>query len=311
MSNEDNRVAINVLHYNDYEKTRICVNSCLRYTTDQCVIIIIDNKSTNDSLSRLKEEYSGKKVLFLENDDNYGYAKGNNIGVKYAAELGCAYCMLLNNDTELIGNTMITDMLDIIENDTNCAIVAPLIYNVEQQGLVLINNDALYLKLLRIAGILPQIHVINVNREELSEAQGSALLVNCNKFITVGGFPEHYFMYGEESTFAKKIQWRNGKIIWYKNKDNYVLHHHDKSVKIDNWRLYLMGRNRAIEYMENKYRKSIRWTLIYNAFFMYMILKKQDAYVAGMKDGIRLVKDKKSPEAMFQAAKLYVTTHHN
>ena len=50
-----NKVSINILHYNSFEKTKICIESCLKQNINNCEIIIIDNNSQNDSLKKLKE----------------------------------------------------------------------------------------------------------------------------------------------------------------------------------------------------------------------------------------------------------------
>ena len=36
-------ISINILHYNSYEKTKVCVNSCLKQVGNNIKIIIIDN----------------------------------------------------------------------------------------------------------------------------------------------------------------------------------------------------------------------------------------------------------------------------
>ena len=50
-------ISINILHYNSYEKTKVCVNSCLKQVGNNIKIIIIDNFSTNDSLEKLKKTF--------------------------------------------------------------------------------------------------------------------------------------------------------------------------------------------------------------------------------------------------------------
>ena len=133
--------------------------------------------------------------------------------------------------------------------------------------------------------------------ETISEAQGSALLVDNDAFINVGGFPEHYFMYGEEGTFAKKILWSGGVILWMKDVENFVYHHHDKSGRIDAWRLYLMGRNRAIEYYENK--RSFSWTIAYQLSIMSQKMKHNDIFVQGALHGRTMVVENRSKEAIY------------
>ena len=101
--------------------------------------------------------------------------------------------------------------------------------------------------------------------------------------------------YVEESTFAKKILWDGKSILWYKNNDNYILHHHDKSNSIDDWRVFLMGRNRAIEYYENRSNYLCRWTLA----FLFFCLK-------GILEGIKIEKDNSTKDKILENAVEYV-----
>ena len=65
--------------YNSFEKTKICIESCLKQNINNCEIIIIDNNSQNDSLKKLKKYFINDNLTFLENNINYGFAEGNNI----------------------------------------------------------------------------------------------------------------------------------------------------------------------------------------------------------------------------------------
>src|SRR5258708_21092867 len=38
-------------------------------------------------------------LVFIENGENLGFAKGNNAGIKFAESIGAEWVMLLNNDT--------------------------------------------------------------------------------------------------------------------------------------------------------------------------------------------------------------------
>ena len=301
-----NKVSINILHYNSFEKTKICIESCLKQNINNCEIIIIDNNSQNDSLKKLKKYFINDNLTFLENNINYGFAEGNNIGVRYALEKGIKYSLLLNNDTELIGKDLVTEMYTILVNYKDCSVVAPCIYDVTKEGNILIGNDCNYLKFLRKMGILPQNKRVNKYIETISEAQGSAIFVENEEFIKVGGFPSWYFMYGEESTFAKKILWDGKNILWYKNNDNYILHHHDKSNSIDDWRVFLMGRNRAIEYYENRSNYLCRWTLAFLFFCLNIFLKRDLIYLKGILEGIKIEKDNSTKDKILENAVEYV-----
>lgn len=296
-------IAICILNYNSFEKSKICIESCLSQKGCNFKILLIDNDSTDNSLNTLKGIY-GNKLEYLQTGKNYGYAGGNNIAVKYCASNNIKYALLLNCDTELIGEYLVVNILDVIKNNDNCAVVTPDIYDVTKKGLIKHTFDYLYAKLLRLIRILPKTTVIDDNLKKISEAHGSAILVDCALFLQVGGFPEHYFMYCEESTFAKKVLWEGFDILWKSDKKNYILHHHDKLSHTDSWRTILMGRNRALEYYENKNNKSSLWKIIYKLYKAKMYFegkkRKDMSYFNGMEMGERLINDNCSKEECYQ-----------
>lgn len=261
------KVSINILNYNTYEKSCVCIDSCLTQIGVDYRILLIDNASTDNSFIKLRTKY-GKKIDYYQTGSNCGFSGGNNIGVKYCYSKGYKYALLLNSDTEIKSKTLLSDLLKIIINNKNCAVVSPTIYDVTKYGLIKHTNDYFYNKLLRMINVLPSKRKISEQITSVSEAHGSAMLINCKRFIEVGGFPEHYFMYCEESTFAKKTIWKGYDILWSKNNTNYIYHHHDKSGIVAPWRLFLMGRNRAIEYYENYNNKFWLWRPL---FFVYKI----------------------------------------
>lgn len=295
------KISINILNYNTFEKSRNCIESCLKQQGVKYEILLIDNCSTDGSLKKLKE-YFGNKIKYLKNDENYGYAKGNNIGIAYCNKQGINYSLILNSDITLNGDSLLLKLTKTLQSIPDCAVVAPMIYNVTTKGLVLNQNDSSYLKLLRRFGIIPQNKRISNKLVTISEAQGSALMVDNKEFLAVGGFPEYYFMYGEEGCFAKNILWKGKKIVWMKDEQDYALHHHDKSGSIDAWRLYLMGRNRAFEYLENKNNHgTIKWTIAFLLFLLkYGINNKKDAYVMGVLNAKKMYKNNASIIDIYQ-----------
>ena len=97
--NYQSTIAIIILNYNGWEDTINCVNSCihsLKSETYKYKIFVIDNKSTDDSDKKLRMLLP-KKVQYFNTGKNYGYAGGNNYGLKKARAEGFEYFCLLNN----------------------------------------------------------------------------------------------------------------------------------------------------------------------------------------------------------------------
>lgn len=94
-----------ILHYMTDKDTVECVDSVRKFIdTPKYKIIIVDNYSNNGSLEHLKEEYSRvNDIIFLENEDNLGFARGLNKGIFYARKLYTPqFIAAINNDTMLI-----------------------------------------------------------------------------------------------------------------------------------------------------------------------------------------------------------------
>lgn len=285
------KVSINILNFNTYEKACKCIDSCLLQQGSFFRILLIDNNSTDNSFILLKNKYKDK-IEYFQTGDNYGYAGGNNKGVSKCIDDGYKYSLLLNSDTELVGASLLESLLQIIIKYQDCAIVAPLIFDVTSKGLIKVQNDSFYCKLLRLFRVLPYNKVIDDRLETKSEAHGSALFIDNNIFLECGGFPEHFFMYAEESLLSKKILWMGYTIYWLNTPDIYIKHHHDTTSYIDPWRLYLMGRNASLEYMENRNGKKATWLVAFCIFalrsFINSIINFNIYHFKGILDGLCL-----------------------
>ena len=93
-----------ILNYNGWKDTIECLNS-LSCIQEDCKIVLIDNKSTDDSIDKLEKWIQNQKelssnLIFIKSSENNGYAAGNNIGIKYVeSQEDAQFIWILNNDT--------------------------------------------------------------------------------------------------------------------------------------------------------------------------------------------------------------------
>ncbi len=102
-------IAFVILHYIAWEETI----SAVSHIKENCdvqdyKIIIVDNASPNDSFAVLTKEYrEDPQVILVRNEENLGFARGNNVGYRIAKEkLKPRYIMLLNNDVYLLDKSL-------------------------------------------------------------------------------------------------------------------------------------------------------------------------------------------------------------
>lgn len=95
------QLSVVILNY----KVRFFLEQCL-YSVQKAIatidaeVIVVDNASSDDSCAMVRERFP--KVKLIANAENYGFPKGNNIGV---AEAKGKYLCILNPDTVVAEDT--------------------------------------------------------------------------------------------------------------------------------------------------------------------------------------------------------------
>lgn len=92
-----------ILHYCALESTIEAVESIRKCSIDAYDIVIVDNASPDQSGIILKQRYgSNPKIHMILNGNNEGFARGNNVGYRYAREtLEADFIVVMNNDVVL------------------------------------------------------------------------------------------------------------------------------------------------------------------------------------------------------------------
>ena len=131
------KVSIVVLTFNNLEMNKICIKSILEKTAyPDYELIVVDNCSsdgTREYLLQLSEKESNIKVIL--NEQNLGFAAGNNIGMRAAEG---EYIVLLNNDT-VITRGWLTAMAKHLENDTTLGMCGPVTNSIGNEAKIKVN----------------------------------------------------------------------------------------------------------------------------------------------------------------------------
>lgn len=110
------KVAVVILNYCNYRESELCVESAMNQTGIIVEIIIVDNGSPNASYEKLANKYKDlSNIHVLRVHKNYGFAKGNNIGIHYARNMGVDFVLLLNSDIVLKGEDCIKKLISDYE----------------------------------------------------------------------------------------------------------------------------------------------------------------------------------------------------
>ncbi len=106
-----------ILNYMTTTETQNLVEKIVDLTGEK-KIIIVDNDSPNNAGDALKKYFYGNELVdVILNDNNSGFAVGNNIGYKAALKYNPEFVVVLNSDIELKQNDLIDRIKKVYEKD--------------------------------------------------------------------------------------------------------------------------------------------------------------------------------------------------
>ena len=120
------KVAVVILNWNGAKLIQQFLPSLLRYSPE-ATIFVADNASTDDSIAILKTQFPS--VQIIQNQDNYGFAKGYNEAFK---NLNFDIYALVNSDIEVTKNWL-QPILDKFKNEPKTAIIQPKILDFKNE----------------------------------------------------------------------------------------------------------------------------------------------------------------------------------
>ena len=106
-----------ILHYMSYDITEKSINSILALRNESVVIAVVDNCSANGSVERLQKAFSQyDRVSFIINDENVGFARGNNVGYEFLKNnYSPKYIVVMNNDVVIEQQCFFHNMEELYE----------------------------------------------------------------------------------------------------------------------------------------------------------------------------------------------------
>jgi len=192
-----------------------CLASLQQTAGDDVEIILVDNGSTDDSISRVNEEYPAVRVV--SSPDNRGYAGGCNLG---AGQARAPFLLFLNNDTTH-EDLWIEKLLKILTSDDRISSVQPKILNYFQKDHFDYSGgcggfmDLLVFPFVRgrIFDTIEKDLGQYDDPREIFWASGTAFLTRREIFQNMGGFDETLFAHMEEIDYHWKCHLAGYRVL--------------------------------------------------------------------------------------------------
>lgn len=231
------KVAIIILNWNGKKDTVECLTSLrkLHHGEHEISVIVVDNGSSDGSVGAFRKQFP--EITVVEHGVNAGFTGGNNKGLELAYRQGCDYFWVLNNDTTVDPEALLS-FLDAFR-DRHLGLASSKIYfspgrefhydryTEKERGKVIwyaggiIDWDNIYGS---HRGVDEVDHGQYDMVEETGFVTGCSLIISRSCLEKVGPFDDQYFAYLEDmdlSVRAKQhgytIQYVPTSIVWHKN----------------------------------------------------------------------------------------------
>ncbi len=264
------KVSIIILNWNGLGDTIECLESVKGITYHNYEVIVVDNGSSGNDAQVLKEKF-GDWAHIIENDKNYGFCGGNNIGMRYALDnLYPDYFVMLNNDT-IVDPELVTELVKVTEADLAIGVAgARMYYYDEPDRSFPFRGKAEFwhgyvVKMLRLAWDKIKGRVDNRQGElirEMDWVPGTCFLIKKKSVEDIGLFDENYFCYMDEIDYCIRAGKAGYKIVyvpeakfWHKFKQS--------SRKVTGFSCYYAVRNRFRLLRKHAKRWQYWWFMVY------------------------------------------------
>ncbi|MBI3984804.1 MAG: glycosyltransferase family 2 protein [Candidatus Levybacteria bacterium] len=197
-------ISIITLNYKKKELTLSCLKSLYDQFRDEfeknlMEVIVVDNASGKEA-DEIKKEVESKKYKnskVIENDQNYGFGKGCNIGAKGAEG---EYLLFLNNDT-VVKDKSLLEMVNYLNKNQKVSILGGQLKNMDES--LQISSGSFYnlFSVTMLLAGLQRLGMVDKSPREIKKVdwvKGGLFMIRRDVFEKLNGFDENIFMYTED-----------------------------------------------------------------------------------------------------------------
>lgn len=200
-------------------------------------IIVVDNCSDDGSQELIAFRYPD--VIFIENGENLGFGRANNIGMERASG---RYLVLINPDV-LVREDTFRLMLRFFEEHQDCGLAGCKVLNPDGSLQLACRRGfpgpwTSFTKITGLSRLFPKSRLFaRYNMTYLDENEtcqvdaisGAFMMLKREVFSEVGGFDERFFMYGEDLDLCYRIKSAGYNVYYFHGTE--IIHYKGESTK--------------------------------------------------------------------------------
>ncbi len=208
---EKKDVSVIIINYNSSFYTLQCVQSILKYTSDNLnyEIVVVDNNSEEQDFDSLSPLFENPKIKIIRSKFNLGFSGGHMFGIQFTE---ASYYFFLNNDCLLL-NDCLSTLRSFCDKNQNVTLCSPQLFSETMEKVCSFDyfptlaTKFLGISILRLFSKenYPRKKAIYEEPQKVDLVSGSTLFVRADAFFEIGGFDTNYFLYCEEEDLALRF----------------------------------------------------------------------------------------------------------
>jgi len=260
-------------------------------------LYLIDNSpsaQTDKLIADVADKYPIPGYTHIKNSENFGVAKGNNLGIKLAIQDGADFIVLLNNDIEFSQTFLLEEMVNCAIQKNEDMIIPKILYYGTRKIWMAGGEFIDYKGTSRSIGKNDDDGELYNHPRYFNYAPTCFMLISRKVFDTIGFMDENYFVYYDDNDFVKRAVKKGFKIYFLPQLEVF----HKVSVSTGGYEslfsIYYLNRNR-IYFIKKHYSFPIKQIALTHAvmtkairyLFFYDKDRKKEL-IKGFKDGFKM-----------------------
>ena len=267
---ENPLVSVIVLNYNAGELLLNCIESIKKSAYKNLEIIVVDNISTDKSQETCKEKYPD--ITLIQNNENFGYCEGNNIGIREAKG---DYIIILNPDT-IVESNWVEELISAY-NKFGEGLYQPKILSLDKTEILQSTGNMLHIFGFGFAKDKGKNdNLVETDIKKIGYASGTCLFTSKEVLDKIGLLDSFLFLYHDDLDLG----WRAAQmgISSFYVPNSIIYHVESYSLKWSAKKFYWLERNRKYclltHYSKTTYAKMHSSLCLVDLFVWFFYLSK-------------------------------------
>jgi GT2 family glycosyltransferase len=263
-------ISIIILNYNSGNLVKDCVASILASNYKNYEIIVVDNKSRDDSQNICKKQFP--QIKLIQNNENMGFCEGNNVGIRLTKG---KFVVLLNPDTKVDKKLFEEFLLEY--NKKGEGLFQPKLLSMDEPTKI---NSAGNMIHIFGFGFSRGKGIVDTNQydkyREINYPSGACLFTSKKIFEDIGIMDSFLWAYHDDL----ELGWRAAKFGFnsFFVPNAIVYHKESSNFKWSKKKFFLLERNRLYclltQYSKKTFRRLLPYLILVEIIVFFYYIKK-------------------------------------